>query len=283
MNTKFTKLAGVLVLSGMSLAWSQGALAVPSTTPAPPCAVNDVKFGVYDDSTPAVENPADACYGPTSGNDPWNDPFGLYGFSGDPWSFSLAKWDFGTGYTAGSAITIKADTNNDTVLEDIGNIAFTLSDGVQDLVNGYNTFKLNWTYTLFDPKTINIGYIPVTMDLNIVTSQGSGYAQYLFSDETLSAQLNSDPILGYGTGSFEINYKCTGNTGPQADCQSQSDTNAFSHLSIYGRNVTANTPPNPDSDPDPDPDPIPEPASLGLLGLGLLAMNAIRRRKVVRG
>ncbi|PKM37219.1 MAG: hypothetical protein CVV06_06985 [Gammaproteobacteria bacterium HGW-Gammaproteobacteria-10] len=244
-----------LLLAGTIMTWSHNSSA---------CNLTDVKFGVYDGAS-ATQNNADACNGPSVGNDPWANPnTGLTNFNneGGTW-YSLAKWDHPGTYTNGSAVSVYANIN--TINTEIGKISFSLVGGT--INGGYNTFTLNWTYA-FD--NLYLDYIPIQMDLNIVTKHSNGYAEYFFDDKILYA---TNGTSGYGEGSFQITYQCTGQNG--GTCVSESPSTNFSHLSIYGRNLIATEqedPVNPGGS-------MPEPSMVLLMGIGFLGFGATQLRK----
>lgn len=248
-----------LLAAGIGLMWAHSANAAT-------CNVNDVKFGV----SPSAEAPADSCSGPTVGNDSWSNPNdgSLTNFDGSDadlvgdggtW-YSLAKWDSPSTFTSGNALTIS--TLIGSTPTNIGTIQFSLAS--QGIVSGYNTFDLKWTYN-FGSSYQN--YIPIIMDLNIVTKQSSGYAQYFFEKESLTATNQQ----GFGNGSFRISYQCSG--GPNGSCVDESPSTGFSHLSVYGRNIFAD-----ENIPDEDIK-LPEPDSIALVGIGILGMGLSLRKR----
>ncbi len=105
-----------------------------------------------------------------------------------------------------------------------------------------------WTLSWSSASTI----FPITIDLVAVLKAGNGYAAFLFDDEILSvAGTNiSDPWV--------ITFENGGKQIPD-----------LSHFSLYGRDVTPQTP-------------VPEPATLLLFGSGLIAFASLRRRKPYR-
>ena len=79
---------------------------------------------------------------------------------------------------------------------------------------------------------------------------GDDFASYLFKDILFPVDPNS------GSGSFAIAWKM----------EQSGQTPAISNFSLFAKVV--------------DTPSVPEPATLGMLGLGLLGMAAIRRRKL---
>jgi hypothetical protein len=111
---------------------------------------------------------------------------------------------------------------------------------VFDIGDTSGTFELSWS-----------GSLPATLDMTFVLKGSTSFGLYLF--EGLSFIEGDSP----GSGTWQVMFTGAGDQIP-----------GLSHMTLYVKTG---------SDPDLD---IAEPATLGLLGLGLLAAGFTRRRSV---
>jgi hypothetical protein len=135
---------------------------------------------------------------------------------------------------------------------------FAATDGTSDTVSGIK-FTLSadgqnpgaWHMTWTDTNGAAPRNLPVTVNLDFYLNGGNNGNAYELTNVLLPISPNG------GNGTYDITFLNNGGQVP-----------AFSHATVSGAFV----------DPTPPP-PVPEPASLALLGVGMLGIGLVRRRR----
>lgn len=126
-----------------------------------------------------------------------------------------------------------------------GNAATGQAAGVDFTLSATDSGTGTWSLGWKDTGPVNL---PFTMDLVVLLSTSSGYASYLFDNQLFQMD-------GSGAGAFALTFT----TAP------------LGYFAIYQANVTPITTVRTNA--------VPEPAALALVGVGLLAAAAFRRRR----
>jgi hypothetical protein len=103
----------------------------------------------------------------------------------------------------------------------------------------------NYTLSWSDPLPLDL---PLRLDLIVITKASNRFASYLFQNELFEASPSS------GSGTWQITYRNNGGQIPR-----------LSHLSIWARLMPIVR--------------VPEPSTLGLVGVGLLGIGLLARKR----
>ena len=132
--------------------------------------------------------------------------------------------------------------------------SFTYNELTLDFKKLTNTTGL-WSVTNTDQER------DATLDLVLAIHASTASTAFLFDNQSILAGQTL-------SGEWRIEWLNNGGRIP-----------AFSNVALFGRDVLMQMPP--DDNTETPPGEVPEPASLTLLGLGLLSMSALRKRRNV--
>jgi hypothetical protein len=142
--------------------------------------------------------------------------------------------------------------SNFALLADTGGVSTGSFGGFNFSLSATGTKTGTWILTATDPDPVTPPSLPTSLDLVGALKASDRFALYFFDDIAVAA--------GDNNGTWKISFVNNGGQIPD-----------LSHLALFVRAGDGVLPPIE----------VPEPASLGLLGLGMAGLAAIRRRRVV--